>query len=144
MPLTPNMATTQVLLRDRPNRAIALRTSTHILTFRHSTSASAQPSTNASNTSLSGQLAGVSSTGPRCIVELSTAEKTDVTDYRVASRSVHGCLGLITIENDVFLCVVSGSVRTATLRPGETVQRILSVDFCKPAKVRPYAVRFGV
>jgi hypothetical protein len=38
-------------------------------------------------------------------------------------------LGLISVGGDVFLCVVTHASRVATVRPGETVERILSVQF---------------
>jgi endonuclease/exonuclease/phosphatase family metal-dependent hydrolase len=38
-------------------------------------------------------------------------------------------LGLITVNSDVFLVVVNGASKVATVRPGETVQRIHSVGF---------------
>ena len=44
---------------------------------------------------------------------------------------VYGTLGLITLAGDVFLCVVNASRRVATVRPGEEVERILSVEFCR-------------
>lgn len=122
----------RVLLRDRPHRAVALATSSHILTFRHTSSSK---STNASSTSLNTQLA---SSGPsatsgasRCIVELESLGTLDLREYRTLSHSVYGTLGLITVDEDVFLCVVSGATKAAQVRPGETVNRILSVDFCK-------------
>jgi len=40
-------------------------------------------------------------------------------------------LGLITLNNDVFLCVITGSEEVATVRPGETVQKIFAVEFCE-------------
>ena len=51
-------------------------------------------------------------------------------DYRtLSSLKVYGTLGLITIGRDVFLCVVSNARQVATVRPGEDVQQILSVEF---------------
>ena len=51
-------------------------------------------------------------------------------DYRsLTSLDIKGTLGLITIDGDVFLCVVNHSKRAATVRPGETIQQILSVEF---------------
>lgn len=44
-------------------------------------------------------------------------------------RPIYGTLGLMSISGEVFLCVVTHATRVATLRPGETVERILSVDF---------------
>ncbi|KAI9655664.1 MAG: inositol polyphosphate 5-phosphatase [Alyxoria varia] len=114
----------RVLLRDRPQRAIALVTSTHALIFRHTSSGG---SVNASTTSL--QSTASSGGGPRCIVELVSLGKADLSEYRTISHNAHGTLGLITLENDVFLCVVSSSSRVASPRPDETVQKISSVDF---------------
>lgn len=69
---------------------------------------------------------------PKCMVEFSESQEIDLGDYRsLSSQSVHGTLGLITVNNDVFLCVVSAATRAATVRPGETVQKILSVNFCE-------------
>lgn len=113
---------TRVLLRERPNRAIALVTTTHALILRHisSTTSTSQPQ--------SGQSGGNS--GLKCLVELVDANEADLSEYRVISRqNVIGTLGLITVENDVFLCVVSGASKAAIVRPGETVQRILNTDF---------------
>lgn len=51
-------------------------------------------------------------------------------EYRsLSSLKVQGTLGLVTINNDVFLCVVNGNSTVATVRPAETIQRILSVEF---------------
>ena len=56
----------------------------------------------------------------------------DQRDYRALNsshRTVHGTLGLITIEKDVFICVVTGASKVAQVRPGETVERIYGVEF---------------
>ncbi|KAI9880671.1 MAG: inositol polyphosphate 5-phosphatase [Pleopsidium flavum] len=63
------------------------------------------------------------------MVEFSALNTISLEDYRTLNPSVQGTLGLITINNDVFLCVVSGASRVASVRPGESVQRISSVDF---------------
>jgi len=66
------------------------------------------------------------------MVEFAALETTEVDDYRTLTPSgVQGILGLITISDDVFLCVVSSGARVASVRPGETVQRISSVEFCE-------------
>ena len=64
------------------------------------------------------------------MVEYTALSAVDLADYRPLSAGVYGTLGLINTNTDVFLCVISGSVRVATVRPGETVQRIISVEFC--------------
>ena len=113
----------RVFLRDGPQRAIALATDTHVLIFRHSpTAVSARQ----------GSSASVNEGGvPRCIVEFSPWERQNMQGYRAlsASQPVHGTLGLVTIQGDVFLCVVNGSRKVATIRPAETIQRIHSVEF---------------
>lgn len=49
------------------------------------------------------------------MVEFVAHKDIDLTDYRVLQASgVHGTLGLININADVFLCVISGAVRVAT------------------------------
>ncbi|KAK5112907.1 hypothetical protein LTR62_003729 [Meristemomyces frigidus] len=113
----------KLFIRDHP-RAIALATDTHVLILRHSSSASVLTlQKSASSTSLEGGT-------PRCIVEFSPWGAQDMSDFRsLTSMKVQGTLGLVTLERDVFLCVVSGSSHAATVRPGETVQRILSVEF---------------
>ncbi|KAK3677524.1 Inositol-1,4,5-trisphosphate 5-phosphatase 1 [Recurvomyces mirabilis] len=114
----------KLFIRDQP-RALALATDTHVLILRHSPSNSALTlHKTASSTSV-----GESGT-PRCIVEFSPWEAQDMSEYRsLSSLKVQGTLGLVTLERDVFLCVVNGSSHVATVRPGETVQRILSVEF---------------
>ncbi|KAF2480633.1 SacI homology domain-containing protein [Neohortaea acidophila] len=111
----------KVFLRDTPQRAIALGTETHVLIFRHSPPTTASTST----TSLPD-----SSTAPRCIVEFAPWEDVDMREYRsLPSLDIKGTLGLVTINNDVFICVVTNSKKTATVRPGESIQQILAVDF---------------
>jgi hypothetical protein len=64
------------------------------------------------------------------MVEFSDVASVDLGDYRTLSPlPVHGTLGLITINNDVFLCVVTGAVKVASVRPGETVEKIYGVEF---------------
>lgn len=117
----------RVLIKEYPHRAIALATSTHALVLRHSASSTENSgNNNTSSTSLG-------SNGPsaaRCMVEFSRVEEVDLSDYRgLHSVNVHGTLGLITVDNNVFLVVVNGASKVATVRPGETVQRIHSVGF---------------
>ena len=115
--------TIRVLLRDHPHRAVALATDDHILTFRHS------PST-AGASSLSVNSNQSATLQPRCMVEFARTADTDTTDFRsLTSLSVFGTLGLITINGDIFLCVVNGAQRAATVRNGENVLKITSVEF---------------
>jgi hypothetical protein len=52
----------------------------------------------------------------------------DLQDYRLLGEA-QGTLGLITLNKDVFLCVVTTSSRAATVKPGETILRIDNVEF---------------
>lgn len=122
----------RALVRDYPNRAIALVTASHALIFRHSPSTAdavhngslASVQSVQSRTSIDGQSA------PRCIVEFTSLDAVDLSDYRTLSPvPVHGTLGLITISNDVFICLVTGASKVASVRPRETVERIYAVEF---------------
>ena len=63
------------------------------------------------------------------MVEFAAVDKVDLGEYTsLTNRSVYGTLGLITVNGDVFLCVVSGATKVSTVRLGETVQRILAVE----------------
>lgn len=122
----------RVLLRDYPHRAVALVTKTHALIFRHSSSTQDSIFHGSLTSAHSGQsrtsLDGVSPA--RCMVEFSELDSIDLSDYRTFSpRPVHGTLGLIAIGHDVFICVVTGASVVATVRPGETVQKIHGVQF---------------
>ena len=115
----------RVLIKDYPQRAIALSTATHALVLRHSPT-STDHNANNSSTSLGSNGAGAA----RCMVEFAHLEDLDLSDYRpLNSVNVHGTLGLITVNGDVFLVVVNGSRKVADVRPGETVKRIHSVGF---------------
>ncbi|KAF1845724.1 uncharacterized protein K460DRAFT_355505 [Cucurbitaria berberidis CBS 394.84] len=117
----------RVLIKEYPHRAIALATSTHALVLRHSSSSTELTGNfNASSTSLGSNGSGAT----RCMVEFSNLEDVDLNEYRALhSVNAHGTLGLITVNGDVFLVVVNGASKVATVRPGETVQRIHSVGF---------------
>lgn len=105
----------RVFLRDQPQRIIALVTTNNVLAFRDS------PTTSQIN-----------SRTPRCMVEFCTKDQFDLSEYvPVRSSSVHGTLGLINVNADTFICVISGASPVATIRPGENVLRIISVEFCK-------------
>jgi hypothetical protein len=64
------------------------------------------------------------------MVEFAALSSVDLTDYHnLCPVPVHGTLGLITINNDVFLCLVTGATKVAVVRPGETVEKIYAVEF---------------
>ncbi|KAJ5664762.1 hypothetical protein N7462_011575 [Penicillium macrosclerotiorum] len=100
----------RVLCQDQPQRTIALVTSDHVLIFHYSIADSG------------------AKVAPRCQVEFSEVASVDLTGYRPLGAG-YGTLGLITLNEDVFLCVVTGSSQAASVRPGETISRIDNVDF---------------
>jgi hypothetical protein len=64
------------------------------------------------------------------MVEFSHLSSLDLRGYSLLG-SGHGTLGLITLNSDIFLCVVTSALRVAAVRPGETVQKIDNVEFCE-------------
>lgn len=114
----------RILLQEHP-RVIVLASECHALIFRHSPSSI--------NTAVDGALeaANNQSSVPKCVVEFTTLEAVDLSGYRLLRDSgIYGTLGLINIDADNFLCVISAAVRVASVRPDENVQKILSVEFC--------------
>ncbi len=120
----------QLLIREYPHRTIAIATESHALIFRYS-STTAEAIAN-------GSLASVASARPRggdggvsrCIVEFTPASQKLLDDFRpLTPRPIYGTLGLMSIGGNVFLCVITQASRVAMLRPGETVERILAVEF---------------
>ena len=98
----------RVLLREQPSRALAVLTDSHALIFRHSLSGDGGDLGSNNETS-------TRSSASKCMVEFTAQNEIDLGDYHVLRASgVHGTLGLININADVFLCVISGAVRVAT------------------------------
>lgn len=117
----------QLLIRDYPHRAIAIVTDSHALVFRYSPTAS--------ETTADGSLAWARARGgetpvSKCMVEFSPVSRPLLKDFRpLIPRPIYGTLGLMAIGGDVFLSVITQASRVATLRPGETVEKIVSVEF---------------
>ncbi|KAH9909420.1 SacI-like domain-containing protein [Xylariomycetidae sp. FL2044] len=121
----------KLLIRDYPHRAIAIATPTHALIFRYSPTTS-EAIANGSLVSVHSTRSRTNVEGPvsKCMVEFSPITNHLLHDFRpLTPRPIYGTLGLISIEKDVFLCVVTQASRAASLRPGETVEKIASVDF---------------
>ncbi|KAI1132117.1 SacI homology domain-containing protein [Nemania abortiva] len=121
----------QLLIRDYPHRAIAIVTDSHALIFRHSatTSEAVADGSLASVVSPRGR-SGSEPHPSKCMVEFSPASRSLLSDFRpLIPRPIYGTLGLVSIDRDVFLCVITQASRVATLRPGETVEKIVSVEF---------------
>ena len=64
------------------------------------------------------------------MVEFAERSSIDLNHFHSVTTA-KGTLGLITLNNDVFLCVITGSEEVASVRRGETVQKIYAVEFCK-------------
>ena len=118
---------TRVLLRDHPHRSLALVSDEYALIFRHS-HAAIDSSNNGSSSSLALPSGARNSAPPRCMVEFTPSASVDLQGYRNVVTT-NGTLGLITLNNDVFICMVTGSLEVANVRPNETVQKIFSVEF---------------
>jgi hypothetical protein len=124
----------KVLIRDHPHRAVALSTADHALVFRHSHSA-ADHTQHSSSSNLSLGNSSRQHVTPRCMVEFGIRDSLDLNGYRTVN-SAQGTLGLITLNDDVFLCAIISASQVASVRPGETVQRINSVEFCAKVVLR--------
>ncbi|KAG6215030.1 hypothetical protein E4U50_008012 [Claviceps purpurea] len=104
----------ELYIRDHPHRSIAIVSSSHALILRYSAAASAGPDAHAA----------------KCMVEFAALSRQLLKDYRpLTPRPVYGTLGLIAANGEVFLSVITRAIRAATVRPGETVEKISTVDF---------------
>ncbi|OJJ05356.1 hypothetical protein ASPVEDRAFT_86709 [Aspergillus versicolor CBS 583.65] len=110
------MPSIRVLCRDHPVRTLLVVTSEDALIFQHSLG---EPV---------GNVLPINGDTQRCLVEFASLSSIDFTGYRTLG-SGYGILGLVTIDQDVFVCIVTRSSKAATVRPGETVLRIEDVDF---------------
>ncbi|KAL4993671.1 SacI homology domain-containing protein [Aspergillus recurvatus] len=110
------MPSIRVFSRDHPVRTFIVATSDDALIFQHSFPESG------------GNDLPINHDAQRCLVEFASLSSIDLTGYRPLG-SGYGTLGLVTIDQDVFVCVVTRSSKAATVRPGETVLRIEDVDF---------------
>lgn len=121
----------RVLVNDYPHRTLGLVTDDYILTFKHFQDGRGLghhlQHTTTSSTKVS-QTPSKRDDSPRCMVEFLEKTTVDLRGYRTLTTA-KGTLGLITLKDDVFVCVVTGSHEVATVRPGETVMRILAVEF---------------
>ncbi|KAL4870163.1 hypothetical protein BDV12DRAFT_62283 [Aspergillus spectabilis] len=110
------MPSIRVLSRAHPVRTLIVATSEDALIFQHSLGESA------------GNALPTDNGTQRCLVEFASLSSIDLKGYRTLG-SGYGTLGLVTLDRDVFVCIVTRSSEAATVRPGETVLRIEDVDF---------------
>lgn len=106
----------KVFVEEAP-RTVFLVAESYALTFRHLLSATK---------SFAARKDAIT---PRCIVQFSTAASLDLSRCRQLGHG-YGTLGLIAFSGDVFLCVVTDASQIAAVRPGETVNKINTVEFC--------------
>ncbi|KAB8202267.1 SacI homology domain-containing protein [Aspergillus parasiticus] len=109
------MSNLRVFSRDNPQRTLIITTDDFALIFKHGSTA---PTINKSP----------SNGPPRCLVEFAPLQSVDLKGYRALSDGF-GTLGLITLGEEVFLCIVTACSDAAAVRPGETISKIDSVDF---------------
>ena len=65
-------------------------------------------------------------------MEIQPTQNAELENYRqLSSLPILGILGLLALGKDVFICVVKGARKVATVRVGETVEKILNVKFCE-------------
>lgn len=120
----------RALIRDFPDRAFAIVTSTHALVFRHAPSSSDSNAHGSLQSASNRRDSSEQQTVPRCMVEWCGLSNVDLSDFRpVTPVAIRGTIGAISLHNDIFIGIVTGSSHVATLRPGETVQRIHAVEF---------------
>lgn len=115
----------RVLVNDHPYRTLALATDSYVLLFKHVSTNHGLARTFTSATIASKEQKAET---PRCMVEFLQKSAIDLKGYRTLTTA-KGTLGLITLGDDVFVCVATGSREVATVRPDETVQQLFAVEF---------------
>lgn len=125
--------TCELYIRDYPHRSIAIVSSTHALILRY-TSSTSEAIANGSLTSVVASARPRGNGGetlvPKCMAEFAPVSKGLLQDFRrLTHRPIYGTLGLISVNGEVFISVITQAARAATLRPGETIERIASVSF---------------
>lgn len=95
-----------VLFRADSKRTLALESKSHVLLFRY-----------------------IKET-KKCAIELISKDSFISTPYKQLSRSKpHGFLGLIEMNNDIFLCVITSKRQVAEPLPNEQINKINDVEF---------------
>lgn len=95
-----------ILLRPGSKRTLALESTSHVLLFRY-----------------------INET-QKCAIELIPKSSFISQPYKQLSRSKpHGFLGLIEINDDIFLCVITSKIHAAQPLQGENINKIADVEF---------------
>ncbi|ODQ68625.1 hypothetical protein NADFUDRAFT_4149, partial [Nadsonia fulvescens var. elongata DSM 6958] len=107
----------KVYVNEYP-RSLALATDDYAFIFRYAN--------NKADTMASSSKSNI----PECIVEFASRKSINFDSYHpISSLECYGFLGIINIDSDAFLCVITGKTQVASPRPGETINRIYSVEF---------------
>jgi hypothetical protein len=115
----------RIYISKYPHRTIALAGQQRVLFFRQSPTAENSPATSSVTVAVQNE-----TSSSRCAVEFAPIADLDPHEYEsLSSAPIHGALGLMTINSDVFLAVVTSATQVANIRPGETVQKIVNVEF---------------
>lgn len=103
----------RILHQDGPKRSIALASKTHVLIFQYNRLETSRPNS------------------AQCMVEFIEIDRVGLSRYKpLRVGAVYGTLGLINIDADLFLCVITHASLVATVRTNEHVQRVAAVEFC--------------
>lgn len=95
----------RLLIKEEP-RTLALQSESHVLVFRYISDAH------------------------RCAIELLNVQDFHDEKYKPLTRSsVSGFIGFIEIKQDIFICVITGKFQVANPVEGESVDKIMSVEF---------------
>ncbi|KAK9236277.1 SacI homology domain-containing protein [Lipomyces kononenkoae] len=123
----------RIYFREQP-RTLLLATDEYALSFRCVSDSSTEEKSSSyiekqvpdSNSSGAGN-----STASRVLVDFTSQETIDLTNYRpLSSLPCYGCLGLLNVDGDVFLAVITGSSKVAEpVADLETVYRIHALEF---------------
>jgi synaptojanin len=123
----------ELYIRDHPHRSIAIVSPSHALILRYSEAATEAASNNSSHSHLPlprGRGNNGETANAKCMVEFTTVSDELLRDYRrLTPQPVYGTLGLIAVDDEVFLSVITHANKVAIVRPGETVERIQAVAF---------------
>jgi len=130
-----------LLLQESPYRSIALATKYHalILTSTSPTSSPRNQPDFIPHSPANSSLNLNHSTSPlsRCIAQFCHIDDLSQQGWnQLGHAKIYGTLGLVSLNGDVFVCVVSDARKVADPRPGETIQRISAVEFRERNPIR--------
>ena len=98
-----------MLAQNQPSRCVAITTSSHALLLKQS--------------SIDGQASKIAA-------EFLRLDQARLAESHVLSSSGHGTLGIVNLEGELFISIVTAASPAASVRDSENVLRILEVEFC--------------